>query len=153
MSNSTVDSNSVTAATNPDGGHSRGGGIVVGDLYEDTQTDSQTELTISSSMVSNNMAPLYSGLITQFSSSVTCSASASEVAGFYSNNSSNPSMDIGAVYIAVLSSFSSQDCDFGEGSNNNGPYDVSIAKPQGGYDDYMYGENETFSCMAGVCSP
>ena len=131
-------------------GVQKGGGLVVGDLYQDTQTNTNPTLTLDTTLVSSNSSLLYSGMHSQFGAAVTCTAPASETAGFLANSSTNA---IGAVFVAIDSSFTSQNCDFGIGSTDNLPIDVSIGKSTGGYDDYSYSDNESFTCSNDVCGP
>ena len=139
LTNSTVDGNN---------GIQKGGGLVVGDLYQDTNSNTNPTLTLDTTMVSGNSSELYSGMHVQFGGDVTCTAPSTESAGFQTNISGNP---IGAVFVAYDSSFTSQNCDFGVGMSDNMPIDVSIGKSTGGYDDYSYSDNESFTCSNNVC--
>ena len=139
LTNSSIDGNS---------GLQKAGGLVVGDLYQDTNSNTNTTLTLDTTMVSGNTSELYSGMHVQFGGDVTCTAPASESAGFQTNVSGNP---IGAVFVAYDSSFTSQNCDFGVGMSDNMPIDVSVGKSTGGYDDYSYSDNESFTCSNDVC--
>ena len=139
LTNSTIDGNN---------GLQKAGGLVVGDLYQDTNSNTSPTLTLDTTMVSGNTSELYSGIHIQFGADVTCTAPSSETAGFQTNVSGNP---IGAVFISYDSSFTSQNCDFGIGMTDNMPIDVSIGKSTGGYDDYTYTDNESFTCSNDVC--
>ena len=79
---------------------------------------------------------------------MTCSAASSQTAGFLSNSSTNL---IGSVFVSSDSLFSSQGCDFGTGTTDNLPIDLSLGKAAGGYDDYSYGDNENFVCATDIC--
>ena len=123
--------------------------MIAGDLYNDTGDVTAPTITLNTSTFSNNSSNLYGALKLQYNSTMTCTANASDSAGFFNNSSTQ---DIGAVFVMDGSTFHSQSCDFGVGSTDNTPIDLSLGKSQG-YDDYTYGDNETFSCTAEVCSP
>ena len=125
-----------------------GGGIIVGDEYQDTLVSTSPTLDLVSTLVSSNSSLLYSGMLLHFGANASCTGSMSETSGFLMNTSTNA---IGSIFIHSDASFESQMCDFGNGTTDNAPIDLSLYKSTGGWDDYSYGDDESFVCAADIC--
>ena len=106
----------------------------------------EVSLTMDSTLLSNNSASFYGAMLIEFDSSVICTADTTENSGFTNNSSTTPTA---VLFLNEGSTFSSQDCDFGSGSTDNTPIDISTSA----FNDYMYGENSVFSCANNICSP
>ncbi|MEC7985581.1 MAG: putative metal-binding motif-containing protein [Myxococcota bacterium] len=126
----------------------QGGGAVMGDLYNDTGAVTAPLVTMNTSTFSNNFADLYGAVKLQYNTSLVCTASSTDTAGFFNNANTQ---SIGTVFIMDGSSLESQECDFGIAATDNLPFDVSLGKSMG-YDNYTYDDNVTFTCVSEVCS-
>ncbi len=99
---------------------------------------SENELADSGVYAAGGGAMLYDG------STLVCTGSSSEVAGFLANSAG----DGGGVYVYDSTSrLDSIECDWGTGSDDNDPDDVDLSPYGSSYD---YGDDESFSCDGGL---
>ncbi len=94
--------------------------------------------------VSNNSA---SG-ISASESDVECVGSASSSAGVWGNGGYG--IEFQSRFSSGARTLTSDTCDFGTGSNDNGSADVYIAASATGSNTYTYGDDESFTCSTGT---
>ncbi|MCB9762522.1 MAG: hypothetical protein H6739_22175 [Alphaproteobacteria bacterium] len=113
-----------------------GGGLAV------VGYDGDARLSLVDSLVQDNTANRLGGGAVVESGTLDCAADPAEIAGFLANTADSG----GGVYLSPGGAVTSTDCDWGSGSSENDPEDVSSVRA-------AYGDDETFACDASGCVP
>ena len=113
-----------------------GGGLYVGD------NSSEPQVTLTDSLVHENSAALLGGGASVYLATLDCTAGTGDF-GFFSNTAGE---DGGAVHFYEDATLVSKGCDWGTGSEDNTPNDLSA-------DSGSFGDDENFTCTTdGGCN-
>ena len=146
--NSTISSNEaehLNPTTNDP--YSFGGGIYVGNSYQDTGVPTAAVIHLTDTLVQGNFSDRASGALIHKSASIHCEATNTGVTAGFLDNTSTHQFALGVIYLTDSGYFSSDLCDMddGFGFSDNGPHDINIYN--GAFNaQFNYDNDATFLC-------